>query len=267
LAYAKFEGDLFFFNWLMTFSPTLLYLALQMLRYLKRIIIIDEETIKDAHGITAKRFSLMDNLFHFILSLLMLCFVFYAIYRRDQMALNLSAGPLYVMGALYLFVQVFYTYSAKAAQNALLLPLAKDEEKKRSPLLTSILTPLFNFLGASFAVCGGGTCSSIYGSTISAIFSAFGISISEWMPYLDGVTVILVLVSVYVLYYAKKSFTYKPFILGTAAAVIILITQFFFTTRYPIYVGNVMMIAAALWNSKLNKAKMTGLFGKSSHMA
>jgi len=250
----------------MTFSPTLLYLSLQMLRYLKRIIILDEESIKDVHGIVAKRFSLMDNLFHFILSLLMLCFAFYAIYRRDQMALNLSAKPLYVMGAMYLFVQVLYTYSANAAQTALLLPMTTNEEQKRSPLVTSLLTPVFNFLGTSFAVCSGGSCSSIYGSTISAIFSAFGISISEWMPYLDGVTVILVLVSVYVLYYAKKSLTYKPFIIGTIAAVMILVTQFFLTTRYPIYVGNVLMITAAIWNSRLNKAKIN-FFGKSKHMA
>jgi len=146
------------------------------------------------------------------------------------------------------------------------LPIAKDHDEKRTPLVTSLLTPLFNFLGGSFALCSGGSCSSIYGSTISAIFSAFGISISEWMPYLDGVTVILVLVSVYVLYYAKKSLKYKPFIMGAIAAVMILFTQFFLTTRYPIYLGNVLMVTAALWNSKLNKAKID-FFGKSKHIA
>jgi len=247
----------------MTFSPTLLYLALQMFIYLKRIIIVEEDSIRDVHGIVSKRFTLMDNLFHFILSLLMLCFAWYALYRRDHLNYNLSVKPLYIAAALYLFTQVFYTYSVRAAENALLLPVSNEAKDKGTSLLTTILTPIFNFLGGSFVLCSGGSCSSIYGSTLSAIFGAFGISVSEFLPYLEGVTIILVLVSVYVLYYAKKSFKYKPFILSAVAAVMIIGTQLFFETRYPIYVGNVLMIGAAIWNSRLNKAT-SSLFGKRS---
>lgn len=264
LCYAKFEGDLFFFNWMMTFSPTLLYLAIQMVIYLKRVIIIDEDSLTDDKAIHQNRFQLIDNLFHFLLSLLMFCFAAYVLYRLDNPDSQLSKRPIYIISTFYLFVQFLYTLSAKSMQEQSTLPISNEEKSTSSSILTTMLTPLFNFLGSSFMICSGGTCSTIYGSTISAIFGAFGISISEWLPYLDGVTIILVFVSVYVLYYAKQSLTYKPFMLGAAGAIAILFTTFFLETRYPIYVGNVCLIAAAIWNSKLNKAK---LFGKVKHLA
>jgi len=248
---------------MMTFSPTLLYLAIQMFVYLKRVIWIDEESITDDKSIELNRFKLMDNLFHFILSLLLFCFGTYVLYREDHPNYQLSKRPIYILATFYLFVQFLYTYFANSVKNQTVLPLSAQDSKNTS-IITTMLTPVFNFLGGSFVICSGGACNSIYGSTISAIFGAFGISISEWLPYLDGVTLILVFISVYVLYYAKKSLTYKPFILGCIGAVLIVISTLFLETRYPIYAGNVCLIGAAIWNSRLNKAK---LFGKGSHWA
>lgn len=265
LCYAKFEGDLFFFNMTMTFSPSLAFLLLQTLRYLKRVIIIDEERVKDRIAAALDQMELLDNLFHFILSLFLTCFCCYFIHRYDHTEKNLPTSPLYILALLYLITQVIYSHVTKSKREEMLLPMSENKDKNVS-LMTSLLTPVFNFLGGSFMICTGGTCSTIYGSTISAIGSAFGISISEWLPYLDGVTIILVFVSVYILYYAKKSFVYKPFLLGFAGAVCIVPTSLFTDLRYPIYLGNVLMITAAVWNSKLNKATMS-FFAKSKHLA
>jgi hypothetical protein len=267
LCYAKFEGDLFFFNMTMTFSPTLLFLVLQTVRYLKRVIMMDEETVKDKFAASLNEMELIDNLFHFIMSLFITCFCIYFIHRYDYSEKNLPKAPLYILVLSYLLSQVVYSFISKSKKNELLLPMSDQHNKQESSLMTIILTPIFNFLSSTIPICAGGTCSTIYGSTISAIGSAFGISISEWLPYLDGVTLILVFVSVYILYYAKQSFTYPPFLLGLVGAILIVPTSLFTSMRIPIYLGNVLMIAAAIWNSRLNKASMMGLFGKGKHLA
>jgi hypothetical protein len=252
LTYAKLEGDLFFFNWKMVLSPTLLYLFVLTLQYFKRLIIIDQENYDVNSSLKLNRFKLLDHFFHFVLSLLMLFFVGYIAYSQDLNNSNVSKKPLYITVALYLIIQFIYSYVSKSMDNESYLPM--NNEKKNASVLTSIMTPILNFLSSSFVFCSGGQCSTIYGSTISAIFGAFGISVSEWLPILDWLTLLLVIVSVVVLYYAKKSLTYKPFILGCVAAVLIFAATAFPQIRYLVYVGNVFMIVAAIWNSRLNKA-------------
>jgi len=261
LAYAKLEGDLFFFTWNMTLMPTMVYLLILNVVYLKQVIAIDDEKVyKESYGIKTNRFQLLDNFFHMVFSLIMLFFVGYLAYFLDAGKAKVSTKPIYLAIALYLIVQGIYSYVSKSIENSTLLPIGG--EKENTSLLTSIMTPILNFLGTSFVFCSGGTCSTIYGSTISAISSAFGISISEWLPFLDWLTFLLVLVSVGVLYYAKQDLTYKPFLLSVVAAIVIFSDTFYLQMRYPIYIGNVMMIAAALWNSKLNKASLFGGFKK-----
>jgi hypothetical protein len=252
LCYAKLEGDLFFFNWKMVLSPTLLYLFVLTLRYFKKIVILDEDNYNANASLKLNRFKLLDHFFHFLFSFLILFFVGYIAYSMDLDRDNISRKPLYITIAIYLVIQFIYSYVSKRIENESLLPITN--EKKNTSLLTSIMSPILNFLGSSFAFCAGGQCSTIYGSTISAIFGAFGISISEWMPILDWLTHLLVIVSVIVLFYAKKSWTYKPFLMSCVAAVLIFAATAFTQIRYLVYLGNVLMIAAAIWNSKLNKA-------------
>jgi len=263
LAYAKLEGDLFFFTWMMTLAPTLLYLFLMCLKYLKDVTIIDEAMYKEVYGVKTNRFQLLDNFFHLVLSLLMLFFVGYSAHFLDAGKALVSRKPMYIAVTLYLATQLAYTIVSNRLEKE---GLPITNEKKDTSLFMSIMSPILNFLGSSFVLCSGGTCSSIYGSTISAIFSAFGISISEWMPFLDWFTFLLVIVSVVVLYYAKKSLTYKPFLLSCVAAILIFADTLYFQMRYPIYVGNVLMITAAIWNSRLNKAGFM-FFGKKKKAA
>jgi hypothetical protein len=254
LTYAKVEGELFFFTWQMTLAPTFLYLIIQTLIYLKKVIVMDESTYKEVYSIKINRFQLLDSFFHLVLTLLLLFKAFYIAYMLDVEEEPVSSKPLFAAVALYMIVNFAYTYSAKSFD--------KDNsvaEKKDGSLFTSVMSPILNFLGSSFVLCGGGSCSTIYGSTISAIFSAFGISISEWLPFLDWLTFLLVLVSVGVLYYAKKDLSYKPFLLSCVAAIIIFSDQLFLQMRWPVYIGNVLMVTAALWNSRLNKGKF--MFG------
>lgn len=255
LIYSKVEGDLFFFTWQMTLVPTFLYLILLSLKYLKKIVILDEGTYKETYSLKTNRFQLLDHFFHLVLTLAMLFIAFYSAYILDHLELGnaVSKKPLYVSIGIYLVVQFAYTHSSKSMEKESFLPVTQ-QEKKHTSLVTSIMTPVLNFLGTSFVFCQGGTCSTIYGSTISAICSAFGISISEWLPILDWLTFLLVLVSVGVLYFAKKSFTYKPFLISCVAAVMIFTDQLLLHKRWPVYIANVLMIGAALWNSKLNKA-------------
>lgn len=254
LAYAKVEGELFFFTWQMTLAPTFLYLIIQTLIYLKKVIVMDESTYKEVYSIKINRFQLLDSFFHLVLTLLLLFKAFYIAYMLDVEEEPVSSKPLFAAVFLYMIVNFAYTYSAKSFDKD-----SSVAEKKDGSLFTSVMSPILNFLGSSFVLCGGGTCSTIYGSTISAIFSAFGISISEWLPFLDWLTFLLVLVSVGVLYYAKKDLSYKPFLLSCVAAIIIFSDQLFLQMRWPIYIGNVMMVTAALWNSRLNKGKF--MFG------
>jgi len=256
LTYCKLEGDLFFFTWKMTLAPTILYLIILSLQYLQKVVVMDETTYKESFSLKINRFQLLDNFFHFLFSLLMLFVVGYTTYAIDLELPEIKTKPIYISAALYLTLQLIYTYSSKSLEQGSFLPMSNKD--KEASLFTSFMSPILNFLGGSFMLCGGGSCSSIYGSTISAIFSAFGISISEWLPFLDWLTLLLVIVSVVVLYYAKKSITYKPFLLSCVAALLIFADSLYFQIRYPIYVGNVLMIVSALWNSRLNKASMFG---------
>jgi len=253
-AYAKLEGDLFFFDWKMTLAPTILYLIILTLRYLHKVVFMDEKVYKESFSLKLNRFQLLDHFFHFIMTLNMLFFVGYAAYFLDVEEVKVPTKPLYIAIALYLIIQIVYSAVSRSIENDNLLPMTNKE--KDSSIFTAIMSPILNFLGSSFVLCSGGQCSGIYGSTISAIGSAFGVSVAEWLPFLDYFTLLLVLVSVMVLYYAKKDLMYKPFLISVFAGILIFADTLYFQMRYPIYVGNVLMIAGALWNSKLNKANL-----------
>jgi len=183
-----------------------------------------------------------------------------------------SIFPLLIMGAVQMIFHLAYTYLYTQMQKTPITPpvtknttdVNTEDAKSGVSFLTTLMTPVFNFLGSSVAICSGGTCTAMYGSTLSAIFGAFGITITEWLPYLDGLTGLLVFVSVYVLWSAKRDYKYKPFLLGVVGAVLII--SYLVTSQYKImlYIGNVMMVVAALWNIKLNRVRWGRAKGKSS---
>ena len=130
---------------------------------------------------------------------------------------------------------------------------AFDEREGKKGLLSTLVSPLLTFLGSSTFICAGGGCSSIYISTITSFFGAFGIAVVDLVPYMDGLAVVLVLFTVYSLYVQEKNWRYKPFVLGTVGGICIIVNIFLIgPARYLLYFGNVLMIGAAIWNSRLS---------------
>lgn len=116
---------------------------------------------------------------------------------------------------------------------------------------------VMNFFLSTFGntvnFCAGGACNSFYMSTLSAFFSAFGIPIAQYIHYLNYLCVILLAFSLLSLYSVKASAFYAPFLLTAAGAVMILVDMFVYDFDYATYAGNLLIIGAALWNSRLNK--------------
>jgi len=90
-------------------------------------------------------------------------------------------------------------------------------------------------------------------STITSILGAFGVTISDFSEYLFPVTLILLGVSLFSLYIKKKRLTHLPFLLGVLSTGLIILSHFVESLWFMLYVGNVSMIGAAIWNAKLNK--------------
>lgn len=112
---------------------------------------------------------------------------------------------------------------------------------------------LLSTLGNSVSFCSGGACNSFYVSTLSAFFSAFGIPISQYLHYLNFLCIFLLVFSLTSLYSVKGSFKYGPFLLTLVGAGLIMWDMLIQDINYLNYLGNVMVIAAAFWNSKLNR--------------
>jgi len=107
-------------------------------------------------------------------------------------------------------------------------------------------------MGNTMVICSGGQCNSIYISTISAFFSAFGVPIFEYIHYFNFLAFFFMAFSLLSLYSVKKSVIYGPFIASSIGALCIIIDMGIYDLDYLTYFGNVVMIASAIWNSKLN---------------
>lgn len=64
---------------------------------------------------------------------------------------------------------------------------------------------------------------------------------------------ILLAFSLLSLYSVKESIIYAPFLITLIGSCLIINDMFFYKLPYAIWVGNVMIIGSAFWNSKLNK--------------
>lgn len=113
-------------------------------------------------------------------------------------------------------------------------------------------------MGNSFSICAGGACNSFYISTFSAFFSAFGISITKYIHYLNYVCVFLLGFSLFSLYSVKRSFKYGPFLSTLIGATMIILDMFVYDMDVLNYVGNGVIIASACWNSRINKYRFGG---------
>jgi len=98
-----------------------------------------------------------------------------------------------------------------------------------------------------------GMCTQIYMSTITSLLGAFGVSIANFSDYLFPITIVLLMVSLVSLYIKRKSFKHKPFLLGLFASILIILSHCFEVAWFLTYIGNGLMIGAAVWNMRMNK--------------
>ncbi len=154
------------------------------------------------------------------------------------------------MTVLPFFVYFFYSILIKT-----LLKTEKDEENhEKMSLITILINAIFSILGNTMTFCRTVACSSIYVSTMSVFFSAFGITIVDWLPYLRYSAVIFIIISIFSLYSAKKSLFYWPFIVCLCGSGLILASMIIGENSFMLFVGNILMIFAAFGNARINKA-------------
>lgn len=116
-----------------------------------------------------------------------------------------------------------------------------------------MVNSILSIMGNTMTICAGGSCNSIYLSTVSAFFSAFGIPIVEYIHYLNFIAFFFIAISLISLYSVKNTWKYPPFIISTIGSIMICSDMIFDIHDYLTYIGNVLIIAGAIWNSRLNK--------------
>lgn len=257
--------------------PTFTFFLYQIYANFKAILLIDVRKESEAKMKNPLLF-IVRCLYNVLESLLCFICLFVITDIAETEEDQRSFTPLFLIIQIQLLVHFAFTivHRKLEGKHVAYLPVSKASESVgleinslsgKAPAgassggLSFISTLAGSFTGlltATTTICAGGACTPIYGSTIGAILGAFGITLTEWLPYLDGVTGIFVVISLYIMWSAKKEWLYKPFLLSAAAAVLIifhLITQ---EHKFLMYLGNAMMIGGAVWNVKLNRVR----FGK-----
>ena len=93
------------------------------------------------------------------------------------------------------------------------------------------------------------TCPACW-SAYAGVLSSLGIGFVNYSPYLLSLTALFLILAVASLgFRAKSRRGYGPFIMGTVAALILLIGKFLFAFGTALYGGIVLLTAASLWNS------------------
>jgi uncharacterized membrane protein (DUF485 family) len=170
------------------------------------------------------------------------------------------AFALLSISIVYTFLRTLPPFSIM--KHAISYSNEDDEEGGKSNyagLVSTVMGPVLTYFSNMLIVCSTNTgmCSQVTFSTLSAILGAFGVPLTNMSKYLFPLTVFLLLISLLSLWWKRKDFTYKPFVLGSVATVMIIVSNFIAFLWMFLYVGNVLMIIAAVWNIKLNK--FTGL--------
>lgn len=135
------------------------------------------------------------------------------------------------------------------------------KKNTRFPVVGIFLNQIFNLLGATTMVCAGGACNSIYISSITLFFSSIGISLTDWLPFLNGLGFIFIVIALLSLYSAKKSLLYPPFYLACCFSFIILLDILGVFHHIVLLVSaNLGMVGCSCYNLKNNMAPVS--FGR-----
>lgn len=263
LLYQK-VSDNFMAKWQVTFYPMYIYLILKAIYFFIQIISSESSSSIDIAKTKLKirnlsNIILISNYFSFIYYLIVICFIYNVHNFLDQRKDEYLMISLYSLFALFIWL-IIYAMIRKISFFTI-LGNSKEETNKSTfvAFISTLLAPILTYVSNAMIICSGGACTQIYLSTITSLLGAFGVTLSEISAYMFPITCILMCISVFSLYIKRRKLKHKPFILGCIAALMIIVGKYFEKSKisYLIYPGNIMMIAAAIWNARLNK--FTGL--------
>jgi len=255
--------DNFMTKWQVCFFPTYIFITLNFLKVFYRIIKQEQEE-NEHHAFIYVRVRNLDNIliasnFFFLILyaeafLVIFYFCEFMDYKKDE----------YLFYSVYSLLAILTTHVMYCLVR--LLPMFKldshnnysdnnEQGSTTTAFVGSLMAPILTYFSNMMIVCNAsaGTCTQIYMSTITSIFGAFGVTISDFSDYLFPVTVVLLLVSLFSLYINKRKILHPPFLLGVFSTFIIILSHFVETLWILLYVGNILMIVAAIWNARLNK--------------
>jgi hypothetical protein len=264
--------DNFMAKWQATFLPIYIYLIYSFLKHFIRIIkseLREEDGEGYSHNYTKSsndiakivninNILLLSNFFSLINSALSIFSVYYLgdfLDRRKDESLISSIYMIITLNGSWM------SYSLIRKMEIFRLKRKEQDHEEESHVdsrmafFSSLTAPILTYLSNMMIVCNSGVCTQIYMSTIASLLGALGVTISDLSDYLFPITVVLLGVSLFSLYIKKKKFTHPPFLLGVASTISIILAHLFENTmlNYLLYPGNIGMIAAAIWNARVNK--------------
>lgn len=93
------------------------------------------------------------------------------------------------------------------------------------------------------------TCAACW-PAYAGLLSALGVGFIDYTPYLLPLTVAFLFLTLVMLgYRARSRRGYAPFVLGTAAAAIVLVGKFALDSDMALYGGITLLVGASLWNA------------------
>lgn len=252
LAYAKIQSDLYI-QWFYVFFP-FYFVYLINIFFAMRKLIFSEEVEDILESPSKSRKKLLKNISSVFFSFTMIIILFLLADYLDFFDVFENKGKEYSHNGIYyatfllIFEYFLFTLLMKALKRK-----EKENEDNAGTYLSILMNFFFSFLSSTTIICSSGACSSIYISTFTAFFSAFGISIVDWIPYLKFLAFFFILVNLFSLYSAKKNILYKPFVISLFGGFLVAF-GIIYSYNLILYFGNIIMIIGAVWNSRENKA-------------
>lgn len=256
LIYQKLS-DNFIAKWQVTLYPIYIFFIIKVILSFYFIIQNEDDNqncVKRIKVINIMHIRLISNFFRLILYCLGIICLYNLQEFLDQRNDEYLFGFLYIIiaiciwGILYSLIRKFSFFSFSEIT-------VSSSSYSLIGIILSFLNPLMTSLSNLTIFCSGGACTQIYVSTITSLFGAFGITLSHISQYLFPITCVLVFVSLFSLFIKRKRWTHKPFLLGVLSALLILLGKYYDKSiwKFMIYLGNLLMIIAAVWNARLNK--------------
>ena len=114
--------------------------------------------------------------------------------------------------------------------------------------MKKVVMVLPSFLATGVAALPVLTCPACW-PLYAGLLSAMGIGFVDYTPYIFPVTAILLVVSLFPLFWkAKQRRGYLPFVLALISSALLLVGKFYLDVSWMFYGGIVLLFSASIWN-------------------